>query len=232
MVRRFLLFSILWATLTVAPNANAQDELTLNQTYRDVIRLHFPAGKTQIPLPEGKWELLGLQEDQSSLVTRLWRVHLARVENDTLLGYIYISINNDLPAGLGWASSNFCERDNIYYIEVKSNRDGDVDCWAASRVLIEFKNSWPEARKQMHNSLLARKIFIPSRMLRAVFIRRTEDNLLTLRYYFQRYTLEEEDFSTREDIKTWGRKWKPKVDAGFLGELKAFKARKAPAPIK
>ncbi len=127
MMRRFLHFSIVLAMLAVAPSANAQDELKLNQTYRDVIQLHFPAGKTQIPLPEGEWELLGLQEDQSSLVTRLWRVHLARVANNTLFGYIYISINHDLPAGLGWGSSDFCERENIDYIEVKSNRDGDVD---------------------------------------------------------------------------------------------------------
>jgi len=223
-MRRFCLyFSFLLAALAVAPNANAQGGLNLNQTYRDIIQLSFPAGNTQIPLPEGEWKLLGLQEDQSFLVTRLWRVHLARVENDTLFGYISVKINHDLPAGLGWGPSDFCERENIYYIEVKSNRLGDVDCWAASMVLIEFKNSWPEARKQMHNTLLAKNVVIPQKMLRAVFIRRTEDNLLTLRYYFQRHTSEEEDFSTREDIKTWGRNWKPKVDAGFLGKLELIK---------
>ncbi len=221
-MRRFLRLLLLLAAPAVATSASAQDELKLNLTYRDVIRLHFPAGKTQIPLPEGKWELLGLQEDQSSLVTRLWRVHLARVANDTLFGYIYISINHDLPAGLGWASSDFCERENIYYIEVKSNRLGDVDCWAAGRVRMKFKNSWPEARKQMHNTLRARGVFIQRKLLRAVFIRRTEDNLLTLHYNFQRHTLKEE-FSTREDAKIWGRNWKPKVDAGFLGKLEGAK---------
>ncbi len=223
-----LYFSFLLAALVVAPNANAQGGLSLNQTYRDVIRLHFPAGKTQIPLPDGEWELLGLQEDQSGLVTRLWHVHLARVENDTLLGYIYIKINHDLPAGLGWASSDFCERENIYYIEVKSNRNGDVDCWAASRVHIKFKNSWPEARKQMHNTLLARNVFISRKMMRAVFIRRTEDNLLTLRYYFQPNVLK--DVYTRGDLKTWAMHWKPKVDSGFLGKLEVTKTRGTFAP--
>ncbi len=51
MMRRFLLFSVVLAMLAVAPSANGQDELKLNLTYRDVIRLHFPAGNTQIPLP-------------------------------------------------------------------------------------------------------------------------------------------------------------------------------------
>ncbi len=85
-MRRFCLnFSFLLAALVVAPSATAQDTLKLNQTYRDVIRLDFPAGTTQIPLPEGKWELLGLQEDLSSVDIRMWLVYLARVENDNLL---------------------------------------------------------------------------------------------------------------------------------------------------
>ncbi len=66
-MRRFLRLLLLLAALAVATSAGAQDKLTLNQTYRDVIQLSFPAGKTQIPLPEGEWKLLGLQEDQSSL---------------------------------------------------------------------------------------------------------------------------------------------------------------------
>ncbi len=71
-MRRFCLyFSFLLAALVVAPNADAQGGLNLNQTYRDVIQLDFPAGKAQIPLPDGKWELLGLQEDQSTLVDRV-----------------------------------------------------------------------------------------------------------------------------------------------------------------
>ncbi len=84
-MRRFLRLLILLAALAFATSAGAQDELKLNQTYRDVIRLHFPAGKTQIPLPEGEWELLGLQEDLSSVDIRMWLVYLARVENDNLL---------------------------------------------------------------------------------------------------------------------------------------------------
>ncbi len=56
MRRLCLYFSFLLAALVVAPNANAQGGLNLNQTYRDVIQLDFPAGKTQIPLPEGEWD--------------------------------------------------------------------------------------------------------------------------------------------------------------------------------
>ena len=236
-MRRFCLyFSFLLAALVVAPNANAQGGLNLNQTYRDVIQLDFPAGKTQIPLPEGKWELLGVQEVQSSLVTRIWRFYLAHVENDTLLGHIYISINHDLPEGSGWASADYCDG-NFYFNEVKSNRDSNVDCWVVNRVLLQPYRDWVEGRNPMYKTLLARNVSIPQRMNRAIFIRRNQDNLLRITYYFHPSPPVIEnairwDFPTRKAVKNWGERWKPKVDAGFLGELKDFKAKEALAPVK
>ena len=49
-MRRFCLnLSFLLAALVVAPNANAQGGLSLNQTYRDVIRLHFRPERPKFP---------------------------------------------------------------------------------------------------------------------------------------------------------------------------------------
>ncbi len=80
-MRRFLRLLFLLAALAVATSAGAQDELKLNQTYRDVIRLHFPAGKTQIPLPEGEWELLGLLDDTDANLNNRIR-HPNKVRNE------------------------------------------------------------------------------------------------------------------------------------------------------
>ncbi len=232
MRRLCLSLSFLLAALVVAPNANAQGGLNLNQTYRDVIQLDFPAGKTQIPLPEGEWELLGLQEDQTlGLVTRIWLVYLARIENDTLVGQISIKVNHDLTSGY-WLPVEYCDRDNHWFKEVKSNRDNDVDCWIVRRVRIKPEN-WKGGRKQILDNLLSRNVnvTIPQKMIRAVFFRRNTDNALSIYYYFHRYPLGRPTI-TREDIKTWGRKWKPKVDAGFLGKLKAFKSKETPVLLK
>ncbi|MCZ6848858.1 MAG: hypothetical protein O7F75_08435, partial [Alphaproteobacteria bacterium] len=99
--------------------------------------------------------------------------------------------------------------------EVKSNRESDVDCWAVTRVGIR-PGRWEGGRKQMLDNLLSRNVnvTIPQKMIRAVFFRRNTDNFLSIYYYFHRYPLGR-SIITREDIKTWGRKWKPKVDAGF-----------------
>jgi hypothetical protein len=238
MRRLCLCFSFLLAALVVAPNASAQGGLNLNQTYRDVIRLHFPAGKTQIPLPEGNWELLGLQEDQSDQVNRIWRAYLARIENGTLLGKVIFSVNSDAPS-YGWAASSFCEKDDHYHVVIKVNRDGDVDCWAVRRGRTRRKSSWSDGLKQMYDTLEARGVDLPYRMPIAVYIRRNDYNTLKLIYWFNPATssiVTREDVKewivNREDVKEWAAHWKSKVDAGFLGELEAFKAKKAPVPLK
>ncbi len=225
-MRRFLRLLILLAALAFATSAGAQDELKLNQTYRDVIRLHFSAGKTQIPLPEGNWELLGLQEDQSSQVNRIWRAYFARIENGTLLGKVIFSVNSDAPS-YGWAASSFCEKDH-YHVVIKVNRSSDVDCWAVRRGRTRRKPSWSDGMKQMYDTLEAREVHIPTHMSIAGYNRRNDYNLLALYYWFSPAS----GIVTRDDAKEWAAHWKSKVEAGFLGELKAFKAKKAPAPIK
>ena len=90
-MRRFLRLLILLAALAVAPNANAQGGLNLNQTYRDVIQLSFPTGKTQIPLPEGNWELLGVQEFLNNQDVRMWYFYLARPMRPNMGGQLQVS---------------------------------------------------------------------------------------------------------------------------------------------
>ena len=227
MRRLCLCFSILLSVLIIAPSAIAQDELKLNQTYRDVIQLSFPAGKTQIPLPEGMWELLSLQEDQSTQVNRIWRAYLARIENGTLLGKVIFRVNSDAPS-YGWAASSFCEKDDHYHVVIKANRPDDVDCWAVRRGTTRRRPSWSDGLKQMYDTLEARGVHIPTHMSIAVYNRRNDYNLLALIYWFG----PESGIVTRDETKQWAAQWKPKVDAGFLGELKAFKAKKAPTPLK
>ena len=229
MRRLCLCLSFLLGALVVAPSAIAQDELKLNQTYRDVIQLSFPAGQTQIPLPEGEWELLGLQEDQSTEVTRMWLVYLARVEDDILVGKIVFWINHDLPSSGGWSSAEFCDKDNLYYIETKSNRVNDVDCWAVHRVSTRPTKRWRVGKRQMHDALLAKAVRISRNMVRASFIRRNQDNYLQISYYFHSYP-PGKPAVTRESLKSWARDWKPKVDAGFLGELEVTKTKETFAP--
>ncbi len=85
----------------------------------------------------------------------------------------------------------------------------------------------------MLDNLLSRNVnvTIPRYMVYAVFFRATTDNFLRIVYYFHPNP-HGDDYVTREDIKTWGQKWKPKVDAGFLGDLKAFKADEIPVLLK
>ena len=218
MRRLCLYFSFLLAALVVAPSANAQGGLKLNQTYRDVIQLSFSAGKTQIPLPEGEWELLSLQEDESDQVDRIWRAYLARIENGILLSKVIFYVNADAPRW-GWVASSFCDKDDHYHVVVKVNRENDVDCWAVRRGTTWRRPSWSDGFKQMYDTLEAREVHIPTHMSIAGYNRRNDYNLLALYYWFGPAS----SIVTRDDAKEWAAHWKPKVDAGFLGKLEATK---------
>ena len=163
-----------------------------------------------------------MQVKETHLGNRIWRVYLAHIEDDTVLGQIIIYINSDLYEE-GWASVTDCEKSKYYYEEVISNEDGNVDCWNVWKIRLRLKNSWPDGRKQMHNTLLARNITIPRSMWRISFIRRNEDNLLSIYYYFR--VAYPSQFMTRREAKSWGARWKPKVDAGFLGKLEVTKTK-------
>ena len=93
--------------------------------------------------------------------------------------------------------------------------------------------------KQMYDTLEARGVDLPYRMPIAVYIRRNDYNMLKLIYWFNPATssiVTREDVKewivNREDVKEWAAHWKSKVDAGFLGELEAFKAKETPVPLK
>ena len=108
-MRRFCLnFSFLLAVLVVAPNAIAQDTLKLNQTYRDVIRLNYNSGSTQIPLPPGEWVLAGYDEPYNNIDIKMVKAYLARIENKVVTGVIKFTLPTDLSDG-GWIVPRFCE---------------------------------------------------------------------------------------------------------------------------
>ena len=65
-------------------------------------------------------------------------------------------------------------------------------------------------------------------MARVSFVRRSSDNLLYLAYYFHTDHLSTLHITRR--LESWTPDWKPKVDAGFLGNLKVFKTKEALAP--
>ena len=229
--------------LSLPLHAGAQDKLALNQTYRDAIRLNYNTGLTQIPLPPGEWVLTGLDESISSLMTPLLSVHLARIQNNTLMGIIRFRLNKGMSSGI-WLGSNFCDRTRIHFIEKKANyRDGDVDCWGINHA--GYSSRKRPAKRQTIDYLAGRKITIPKTLVSVEFRRADQSKFVWSGYLFNPelegiepshtsswknspWHMSEAQRDPRkvtyiERLKVWGKNWKPKIDAGFEGKLKALK---------
>ena len=242
-MRRFMWFSVLLSALTIATSVGAQDKLTLNQTYRDVIHLDFSSGLTQIPLPPGEWVLAGHEEYRSSLNTSMVRGYLARKESKTLTGLIYFSINIEMSDGT-WSQSSFCERENVIFMEKIRNYSGDVDCWALNHRTMTSKTT-RQAVVQLRDYLKRRKIEMPITMIVVQYRKTDNSKQVSLNYYFNpefegfsppkqaswrandwhrdRIYLDPEKVAYVDRLKLWGREWKRNVDAGFEGELEKSK---------
>ena len=246
-----LSLAVLWGALSLSANADAQDKLSLNQTYRDAIRLKLTSGSTQIPLPEGEWVLTGLEETFSDEYNeRMLGVYLVRVENDVLAGAVSFKLPDGIPM-YGWSSSRFCDRENILFIETKANYDGgDVDCWGINHNLL-FSSRKPAGKAQTIDFLLARGIVVPLTFISMEYRRADPSKFVWSSYlvnpnvegispdasnswrdsewHHQSIVNYPEKVAYIERLKSWGREWKAKVDAGFLGKLEVFKTKEKSA---
>ena len=242
-MRRFMWFSVLLSALTVATSVSAQDKLTLNQTYREAVRLNFSVGLTQIPLPMGQWVLAGMENDTTSLGTPMMRGYLARTNSGSLTGLIWFSINTEFSSGT-WPQSSFCEKENLIFMKKIRNYSEDVDCWALDHRTMTAKSN-RKAVMQLFDYLKRLKIEMPITMV-AVKYRKTDNSKqVSLNYYFNpevegfsppkqaswrandwhrdRIYLDPEKVAYVDRLKLWGREWKRNVDAGFEGELEKSK---------
>lgn len=255
-MHRLLCSLIILSFLTVATSVGAQDTLNLNQTYRDVIRLTFDSGSTQIPLPPGDWVLAGYSEPTSTNDKRLVTSYFARVENQVLTGMIRFTISAEMSDS-GWSVPSFCERKDVVFVEKLSAYDGgDIDCWGVNHRDMGWRNSTTVHSQMLYRYLTTHKLRVPPFMPYLQYYKADSTNYLNIRYFFNpdvedinvdktlgwpysewhRSYIDDhpEKVAYLERLKLWGRKWKRKVDAGFQGKLNIYstKSKKAAPPIK
>ena len=234
-MRRYLWLSILLSALTVATSVGAQDTLKPNQTYRDMIRLTYSSGSTQIPLPPGDWVLAGYNEFLNNKDYRLVRGYLIRTTLNVLTGLISFRLPTEFET-YGWEVPALCDKEDMLFHErLSAYEGGDSDCWGISRVKIRLRKSSSDAMRMLADYISGNSITIPSTMMSVKYSKTNSSNFLIISYYFHP-DIDGTDptnyfaFTNINLYKAWGRKWKPKVDAGFLGKLEVTKTKETLAP--
>ena len=185
-MRRFLWLSILLSTLAVATSVGAQDTLKPNQTYRDVIRLTFDSGSTQIPLPPGDWVLAGYDEPTNNKEYRFVRGHLIRTTLNVLTGIVSFHLPTEYES-YGWETPALCDREELFFLErLSASYAGDSDCWGIGRVKIGLPRSSNEAMRMLADYISDNGITVPPTMVSVKYARTSSSNFLIISYYFHK----------------------------------------------
>ena len=86
-------------------------------------------GNKQLPLPEGKWELVLSEADRRGSV-QSGSAFLVRKANGRLVGYLLVRTNLESESGRGWNRPRWCDRSGVHHNGSDSyyNKE-DADCW-------------------------------------------------------------------------------------------------------
>ena len=86
-------------------------------------------GNKQVPLPEGKWEVVLSEADRRGAV-KAGNVFLVRKANGRLVGHLFVRTNLEAGSGNGRKRPHWCDRSNVHHNGSDNyyNKD-DADCW-------------------------------------------------------------------------------------------------------
>ena len=86
-------------------------------------------GDKQLPLPEGRWELVMAETDRRG-AAKAGNAFLARKEHGRLVAYLFVRTNLEAGGGRGWKRPGWCDRGNVHHNgSDKFHNKEDADCW-------------------------------------------------------------------------------------------------------
>ena len=125
------------ALAAAASASEARDLLTLGAgtEIEHVARI----GDKQVPLPDGKWELVLAETDRRGSV-KSGTAFLVRKVDGNLAGYLFVRTNLEHGSGSGWNRPRWCDRDNVHHTDSDSHYNKqDADCWFVNHRIVSNK---------------------------------------------------------------------------------------------
>src|SRR5216683_1841576 len=123
---------IVATTISYAASADSFiGEHPVGKVYEHSLKLPF----TTIPLPEGKWQIISVEESQNNNNKTVGTIYLARVENNVIAGYVAISGSADLGR-TGWELDTLCNRNDVLFQQMYSYAQYDERCWIINHYIM------------------------------------------------------------------------------------------------
>lgn len=205
----------------------------------------FIDGGSKVPLPPGEWTVAGTNIRETNLGNVMSQSILFQADKGIVKGMVVVLLSrtpgSDFGNRSGWESSRYCQRTNLWFLEVDANETGgEQDCWGVNhRVMTPAKwdryPAWSKARDYIEKNNLK----VASNMVFVFYTLATNNDYLSAKYYFnpelEGLSPPAADSWTRSDwhkdriaehpdkqtyaerLKTWGEKWRLKVREDFDG---------------
>ena len=86
-------------------------------------------GNKQLPLPDGRWELVMSEADRRG-AAKAGNAFLVRKAKDRIAAYLFVRTTLETGSGNGWKRPGWCDRSNVHHNGSDNyyNKD-DADCW-------------------------------------------------------------------------------------------------------
>ncbi len=203
-------------------------------------------GKSQIPLPEGEWQLMVAHVSQATtggnIDGNVGTALLMQEPGNSGFSAVYVSANTNLSSCRGWKrSKSMCDRKNTHYNESDRNYNpGDAQCWNVNHRLIDPDRKTKSKYVQKAQGAMREKSITKRTMIVNSFFRSSQCNFIRLIYYsdpthfgFKRETTKWTDSVWHKDnvdadprrkafvmaSKNAGKLLSEKVKNGFEGKL-------------
>lgn len=207
--------------------------------------------KLYAALPKGVWQIIAMGQRRSSVSNvKLIKIFLAQLRGKKLFGLIRIGFNIEVPNSHR-ALPRECTRENVFYrfpdASTFINPRRGFDCFNIGHIAMTTGKNPSQSAKDTHRWIRENTTGMPGIMIRADFHRSDSSQHLRIRYFrnpeaegfapavdtgwrssnwhYDRLHRDPKRLAYVTKIKDWAIAWKPRFEAGFLGQ--GFKA----API-
>ncbi len=210
MMKRFLVIA---AALIVSACQTTQGKIDTIPQQGTVFYDEYPTanGRVVVPLPAGKWVVAGSGFNRLGYENPFEEVVLISQSDDEGVSLIEITSSIAVPR-YGWGRSTMCERDDMYFLERRTNAKGGIqDCWGLQIINTDLSGDLPAYLKQASQ-------YAKQNNIRLGFDANAVSYNFADRGYFLRVShLSEPSVADMDTLKRLGKEWYPKVKAGFEG---------------
>ncbi len=143
-------------------------------------------GAYVVPLPEGRWTVIGEQKGPSGAHMKLGRLALARFRGDGAVDRV-MTIDTVLSYGSrrggGWMMERDCERENMHYVKKVVNTLSERECYYVNH-FTPSAFSGGNSHARFADELRRRGVAIPANAIAAFFNQADKMNRLVVTVVF------------------------------------------------